>query len=287
MAGRVQRTGSMAGPREQPAHEPTPSLVPSERQKVEERQALSAEAVAETLRLEGRNELERRWQALAWSALAAGISIGLSLVAQGVLRLHLPDTSWRRLVVSLGYSVGFLVVTLGRQQLYTETTLTALLPVLDERSTRLLGSALRLWAVVLLANLAGAFLFAWAAAASPVFSPELREAFRQIAHEAVSHDPWTAFVKGIAGGWVIALMVWLLPSADVAKIWIVVALTFLLSASDFTHVIAGSVDALYLVVTRELSPGGYLWQYALPVLAGNTAGGVLLVAALNHAQLEA
>src|SRR4051812_45502265 len=85
----------------------------AERDKILERQAMSAAAVAETLRLEGNTELSRTWVALAWSALAAGISMGLSLVAQGVLRLHLPDTPWRPLVVSAGYAVGFLVVTLG------------------------------------------------------------------------------------------------------------------------------------------------------------------------------
>jgi formate-nitrite transporter family protein len=257
----------------------------AEHGKIRQRQALSAAAVKEALRLEGKTELGRSSQALAWSALAAGISIGLSLVAQAVLRLHLPDASWRPLLVSLGYAIGFLVVTLGRQQLYTETTLTALLPVFHDRSAALLRSALRLWVVVLLANLAGAFLFAWAAAASPAFSPELREMFRQLGHEAIRHDPWTAFIKGICGGWLIALMVWLLPSAEAARIWIIAALTYLLSASELTHIIAGSVDAFYLVITGELSIAGYLWRFGFPVLIGNTIGGVVLVAALNHAQV--
>ena len=253
--------------------------------KIKQRQALSAAAVRETLRLEGRAELSRSSQALAWSALAAGLSIGLSMVAEAGLRLHLPDTQWRPLLVSLGYSVGFLVVTLGRQQLYTETTLTALLPVLHERSPVLLLGALRLWIVVLFANLAGAFLFAGVAAASPAFSPEMREVFRQLGHEAIRHDPWAAFVKGIFGGWLIALMVWLLPSADAARIWIIVALTYLLSVAQLTHIIAGSVDTFYIVITGELSVVEYLWRYGVPVLVGNTIGGVVLVAALNHAQV--
>lgn len=257
----------------------------TERHKVRQRQALSAVAVAETLRLEGRNELNRKSQALVWSALAAGISMGLSFVGEGVLRHHLPEASWRPLVTSIGYAFGFLVVTLGRQQLYTETTLTALLPVMHERTAGVLTSAVRLWILVLLANILGAFLFAWAAAATPAFSSELREAFRQVGHEAVRHDAWTAFVKGIFGGWLIALMVWLLPSAETGRIWIIVALAWVLSALDLTHIIAGSVDSFYLMVLGDLSFVEYLWRYGIPVLIGNTIGGVVLVAALNHAQV--
>jgi formate/nitrite transporter FocA (FNT family) len=99
---------------------------------------------------------DRTSQALAWSALAAGLSIGLSMLAEAALRLRMPEAPWRPLVVSLGYTVSFLVVTLSRQQLYTETTLTALLPVFHGRSAMLLKSALPLWIVVLLANLVGA-----------------------------------------------------------------------------------------------------------------------------------
>jgi formate/nitrite transporter FocA (FNT family) len=227
-----------------------------EHRKIRQRQALSAAAVNETLRREGKTELRRSSQALAWSGLGAGLSIGLSMVAEAVLRLHAPEASWRPLLVSLGYTVGFLVVTLGRQKLYTETTLTALLPVFHERSAALLTSTLRLWTVVLLANLVGAFVFAWAAAGTPAFSPELREVFRQLGHEAIRHDPWTAFIKGIFGGWLIALMVWLLPSAEAARIWIIVALTYLLSVTQLTHIIAGSVEAFYLVTTGELSVVG-------------------------------
>lgn len=259
----------------------------TERRKIRERQALSAADVAEALRLEGRTELSRAWQALAWSGLAAGLSMGLSLLGEAVLRLHLPDAPWRPLVASLGYSLGFLVVILGRQQLYTETTLTALLPVMHEWSARVFTRTVRLWTVVLAANLLGAFLFASLAALTPAFSPELKEVFRSIGHEAAGHGPWAAFVKGIVGGWLIALMVWVLPSADAARVWIILALTWVLSAAELTHIVAGSVDTFYLVVVGDLSALQYLGRYGLPVLIGNSIGGVVLVAALNHIQVAA
>jgi len=258
-----------------------------ERQTAAERRSLSARTVHEALRSEGASELERPWTALAWSGLAAGVSMGLSMLTQGVLRAHLPDASWTRLVTSLGYAVGFVAVTLGRQQLFTETTLTACLPLLREWTRPMLVSVVRLWLVVLSANLLGAWLFAWAAVQPSAFSPEVRSAFAALAREAVSHDPWSAFVRGIFGGWIIALMVWLLPSADTARPWVIVMMTYLIGAAGLTHIIAGSVDAFYGIAAGDLSWVTYVWHVGLPVLVGNSIGGIVLVAMLNHAQVVA
>lgn len=257
----------------------------SEQKKAAERRALTARTVHEALRSEGVSEIERPWTALAWSALAAGISMGLSLVAEGALRAHLPDTSWRPLVAGAGYSVGFIAVTLGRQQLFTESTLTACLPLLHEPTPAMLGRVLRLWLVLLLANLAGAWLFAWAAAQPSAFSPELRQAFAEIGLESVQHGPWSAFVRGVFGGWIIALMVWLLPSAESARPWIIFLMTWVLAAAGLTHIIAGSIEIFVGIASGMLDWPTYVWHYGFPVLAGNSIGGIVLVALLNHAQV--
>lgn len=258
-----------------------------EQHKATERQALSARAVHKALRQEGEDELERSSGALGWSALAAGISMGLSLVAQGALRHHLPDTEWRILIVGLGYSVGFIAVTLGRQQLFTETTLTALLPFLHHRSMDVLLNVLRLWGVVLVANMVGAFLFAWASAWTTTFSPELSRTMVEIGREGVSHDFATAFVKAIFGGWMIALMVWLMPSAQGTRIWVILIITWCLSVAELTHIIAGSLDVMFAVMSGAVSWGTFLTRFAIPVFLGNSIGGIVFVAALNHAQVAA
>jgi formate/nitrite transporter FocA (FNT family) len=89
--------------------------------------------VYETIRREGEEELHRKVSSLWWSGLAAGLSMGFSFIAEGLLMAHLPDTPWRLLVSGAGYSVGFLIVVLGRQQLFTENTLTVFLPVLLDK----------------------------------------------------------------------------------------------------------------------------------------------------------
>lgn len=256
-----------------------------EQEKIQERQALTAQAVHEALRCEGREEVARPAMALAWSGLAAGLSMGLSLLAEGALQRHLPEAEWRPLLTSLGYSVGFVAVTLGRQQLFTETTLTALLPFLHDHRAAMLMRTFRLWGIVLAANLVGAFLIAWGIAQIGAFQPALGESFREIGLEAAHQEPWTAFVRGIFGGWLIALMVWLLPSAHNARLWVIILLTWLLAASQLTHIIAGSVEVFHVVVLGEVSLAEYLVRYGVPVLLGNTLGGVVFVALLNHAQV--
>lgn len=257
-----------------------------EETKSSDRKALTARTVHKTLLKEGEEELDRTSAALGWSGLAAGASMGLSLVIQGALKHHLPDTSWEKLVTSLGYPAGFIAVTLGRQQLYTETTLTAFLPFLDRKRTDVLLNVLRLWVVVLIANMVGAFLFAWAGAWTTTFSPELSRTFIEIGTHEVRHDFATAFVKAVFGGWMIALVVWLMPSSDTAKIWVIAVITYALAVSELTHIVAGSVDIMFAALSGAVPWSTYFWQFFLPVLLGNTIGGVVFVATLNHAQVE-
>lgn len=104
-------------------------------------------------------ELRRSSDALFWSGLAGGLSMGFSFLGEALLRSHLPDAPWRPLVAKLGYSFGFLIVILGSQQLFTENTLTPMVPLLKEKTREMLRDVLRLWTVVFGANMIGTLLF--------------------------------------------------------------------------------------------------------------------------------
>ena len=99
---------------------------------VEELSTPRTPVIYEVVRRLGDEEMERPAISLWWSGVAAGLSISFSLLAQAILQSHLPDAPWRPLVSGFGYSVGFLMVVLGRQQLFTESTITAVLPVLKD-----------------------------------------------------------------------------------------------------------------------------------------------------------
>ncbi len=257
-----------------------------EKAEAKQRSAPRAIVVHEAIREEGEEELRRPLSALWWSGLAAGLSMGFSLVGEGLLRAHLPDADWRPLISKFGYSVGFLVVILGRQQLFTENTLTPILPLLVRRDKDTLIKVLRLWSVVLAANLLGALVFAWVVANTNVFDGATRQTFSDIGREALGGDFGTILLRGIFAGWLIALMVWLLPYAEAARVTVIIIITFLVGLGGFAHIIAGSVEVFQLVLSGQAS-----WLSALgwviPTLLGNIIGGVSLVAALNHAQVVA
>ena len=155
------------------------------KEEAEERTSPSGSVVYEAISKEGVDELNRPSSALAWSGLAAGMSMGFSLVTEGLLRTYLPDAHWRPLVAKFGYSMGFLMVILGRQQLFTENTLTVILPLLKERKLSVFWNVARLWAVVLVANILGALIFAAVISHSSVFDPDLRKTFDELGHEAM------------------------------------------------------------------------------------------------------
>ena len=238
----------------------------------------------EAIRFEGEEELDRSTGALFWSGLAAGLTMGLSLVAQGLLRAALPDTAWRPLLTSLGYTLGFIFVVAGRQQLFTENTLTPVLPVLRDRSR--LADLARLWAVVLAANLLGALAFAAFAAMTPVFQADAKAAFVAIGREALQPSAGTLFLRAVVAGWLIALMVWLMPAAEHARLAMIVLPTYVLALAHLTHSIAGSVEVLYLVWSGVAGWGEY-GRFVLLALLGNVIGGVVFVALLNHKQVVA
>jgi formate-nitrite transporter family protein len=254
----------------------------AEEKEAEERSAPTPTVVYDAILSEGEDELRRPPGPLAWSGVAAGLSMGFSMITEGLLRRYLPEAEWATLVSKLGYSMGFLVVVLGRQQLFTENTLTVVLPVLSHRSDGSVGRLLRLWGIVLLANLVGALVVAWACSKTAVFDEPAKEAFRQVAMESVGAPFGTVLLRGVFAGWMIALMVWLMPGAETARVWVIIFVTYVIALGKFAHVIAGSVDRLYLVWGGDVSMGSYLGGFLAPSLIGNIIGGVSLVAALAH-----
>ncbi|HUJ28074.1 MAG TPA: formate/nitrite transporter family protein [Myxococcales bacterium] len=257
-----------------------------EEEEAEDRSTPRPHVVYVAVEKEGEEELSRPLAAVAWSALAAGLSMGFSMVGEGILRAKLPDAPWRELVSGFGYSMGFLIVVLGRQQLFTENTLTVVLPLLTRPRWSTLGRMLALWAVVLAANVVGALLFAWVAGTRGAFDGPVQAAFADLGRAQVSAGFGLTVLKAVYAGWLIALMVWLLPTAESARVFVIVLVTWLVGIGSFCHSIAGSVAVLYLVTHGQMSAGAFLGQFFVPTVIGNVIGGTSLVAALAHAQVQ-
>lgn len=260
-----------------------PPQVDSEEAEVEQRKSPGGHIVYEAVHREGLHELRRSNSALAWSGVAAGLAMGFSLLVEAVLQSHLPEASWRPLITKFGYSAGFLMVVLGRQQLFTENTLTVILPLLRKPHLHMFGNVARLWSIVLGCNLLGTLAVAWLFGHLDVVDPAVRQTMADLARASLNHDFGTLLVRGIFAGFLIAVMVWLMPFAESARVGVIVIITYIVGIAEFSHVIVGSVDAFYLVSLGQKTLGDYA-AYMIPVLLGNVIGGSSIVATIAHAQ---
>ena len=264
---------------------PPPGLTEQEAEDVEDRTRLRAPLIYEIVRREGETEMERPAVSLWWSGVAAGLSISFSPLAEAMLRLHLPDTPYRPLLSGFGYCVGFLVVVLARQQLFTENTITVVLPVVAEPSLAKLVRLGRLWGIVFVANMVGTLFAALFCSFTPALTPELRAALLQVSHDVIGGGPVEMGFRAIPSGFLIAAMVWLIPSAEGAQFLVITLMTYLIAIGGFAHIVAGSVEAFLLVVNGQLSIGAMLGGFTIPVLLGNVAGGTVLFALISYAQI--
>jgi formate/nitrite transporter FocA (FNT family) len=271
---------------EAPAGHASPHLDEKERDQASAHSSPRALVIHEIIREEGETALERKPLALLWSALAAGLSMGFSFLTQAVLTSKASlDPRSASLIGSAGYCVGFIIVVLGRQQLFTESTLTVVLPVLTRRDLRTAAAALRLWVIVLAANIAGTWIFAAILAAPTAFTGELAPILDKLSQAPMASSFVSTALKAVLAGWLIALMVWLLPNARSAAVLIVVVITYVVAVCELSHIIAGSVEAAYAVVRGNAAFADYALRFFAPTLLGNIVGGIALVGLLNHASI--
>lgn len=246
---------------------------------------LSAAEIFDRVTTGAQEELDRPVHNLAFSALAAGLAMGLSGLGVSVLMHLLGQDRVAQSVSWLGYPIGFLVVILGRMQLFTENTLFPVALVLETRSRVL--ATVRLWAVVLSCNLLGTLLFALLAVRTPAMGDGVAQVLSRLGMEAGSKGFGTVFWTAVVGGWMIALVAWLVTAATdtVGQLLVVVLLTFFVGVGHFAHSIAGSTEVLAAVVAGDLPLTSFL-SWVCGAVLGNTVGGVVFVALLNYGQVH-
>lgn len=263
-----------------------PSLSESEEREVEERSPPRARVVHAAVIKQGEDELERPAGSLFWSGLAAGIAIMASVWAQAAFHHHLPDEPWREAVAGLGYSLGFLIVILGRMQLFTEHTMVAVLPLAMETNWRNFVRTSRLWSIVFAGNAVGAAFIAAVCVWGHVQSPELLGAMLELSAKLQEKTAIEILLQGIPAGFLIASIAWIRSAADDGSFWIVLVLTYSIALCGFTHVIAGAAEAFLLLWSGNAGFGWLLGGFLLPALFGNIIGGTGLFAMLAHAQVK-
>ncbi len=243
----------------------------------------SAHEIYNRIEHDAESELERPARQLMFSGLGAGLAMGISGFAVAVARDSL-GVGGDSLVPWLLYPLGFIVVIVGRQQLFTENTLTPVTLVLRRRSRGL--QMLRLWGVVLASNLVGALAIATLAMTTTAMSPGVEEQLAALGVETVDQPAMTIFFTAVVAGWIIALVTWLVTAASttLGQVVMIFGLTFVVGAGHFTHSIAGAAESFSAAIAGEVEVVQLLGWLGLALL-GNTLGGIVMVALFNYGQV--
>lgn len=258
-----------------------------ELREIDETKPIRPPVIFEVIRRQGQEELVRPASSLTLSGLAAGLTLGLSVLALALMRAHLPDTPWRPLVENFGYTIGFVIVILGQLQLFTENTITVVCPALVRFNRKSLYGLAQVWSVVFVFNTIGACLFAIGLHVSDILKPEVHQAMISLAEKALGHSWMETMLRGIGAGWLIATLVWIMPNAGSGKVVVIVMVTYIIALAEFAHVIAGGAEAMYLILEARRTFGEAIGGFLLPALIGNIIGGTVLFTLLTFGQIKA
>ena len=249
---------------------------------VEEHERLSQHLIYEIIRRDGIEELMRPFKSLFLSGVGAGILVSFSFVCMAVLQSFLPNQPWAPLITKWGYTVGFVLVILCRAQLFTENTITTVIPLFKPFTWKKLGAVLRLWHLVLAGNLVGTSLVAVFLTTPGLLNLDFIVEMQAIAHHVSAFTWQENLLRGIPSGILIAAIVWMMPTARQFALFLVAFITYFIAAGDFTHIVVGSCEMMYAVLKGMASPYDYIFQFLVPVGAGNIIGGTGVFTMLGY-----
>ncbi|MGL2944660.1 formate/nitrite transporter family protein [Acinetobacter baumannii] len=256
-----------------------------EKMAVEEHEKLSPRLVYEIIRRDGAEELDRPTAALIFSGIAAGLVISFSFVFKAIIASYIPiDAIWTDLITNFGYTIGFLIAILGHMQLFTENTITTVVPLFKPFTLDKLRAVGRLWGIVILCNIIGTALASLFFLTTDLFTPNIDKALDELAHHVASFSATQNLLKGVMSRLLIAALVWMLPSVS-NKFLVIFFMTYLIGLGDFTHVVVGSTEMSYLVWQGEASLGEYLFNFLIPTTIGNIIGGTGVFTLLIYGQV--
>lgn len=259
----------------------------SEEAQIESIESLPTSVVFEAIRREGEHELSRPSSALWWSGVAAGLAISTSVLSKGLLVSVLPDAVWTPAVSNLGYTVGFLIVILARMQLFTENTITPILPLFLAPSRGKLLQIARLWGIVFAANVTGCLIAAFVMTIGDLLPAERFAGIMAVSEHYAHASPLQHLLRGIPAGFMIAALVWILPRmADSGEVLMIIIVTYMIGLGDMSHVVAGSTELFILVIEGKLGLSAAVLGGILPAFTGNVIGGTGIFAALTYAQVR-
>lgn len=247
------------------------------------RDRFSADEIFQRVTATADEEIERSTRLLFFSGLAAGLSIGATFLARAAMTTAYPDSVG---MSNLLYPIGFVMIVIGSYQLFTENTLTPVTLVLTRLAS--IPQLLRLWGIVLTANVIGAGITAYLLAKTGIFDPTVAETARHFGEHAMGTEWWALFYKGVFAGGLVATMVWLVHAAreTISRLLIVYGIMIIIPIADLFHCVVGACEVLFLVFVGTEGIVAVFSHFFVPVVLGNTLGGIVFVALVNFSMTE-
>ena len=284
--GTGTRPGLIERPRPQPGR--TESRQPVRRGGEPQPLGHEAPEIVEDAAVLGRKRLDRSPTGDVVTSLIGGLSVSFGVVAMAWAAAAVggeDGPSVAHLVGSLAYPIGFVIVLVGKGELFTENFLLPVTGVLERRGTiRQLGA---LWARSLVFNLAGSLVFAALVSRSGILDPEPAAVIANAARHATEYPVWTALVKAIFAGWLMTTLTWLLLAVEGLgpRLFIIWMIGTMIILGEFTHVIISGAEVFMAVfLGTGVTIEGWLGGTFLPILVGNVLGGLVFVTLLQYAQ---
>ncbi len=245
------------------------------------RDRFSADEIFHRIVAAADDEITTGIRELFFSALAAGFAITLTVM----LYASLTDaTGGAPIVGALLYPLGFVYIIIGDYQLFTENTLPPVALVFERLAS--VPALLTVWTIVLFGNLVGGAMGAYVLANTGVFSPSVMSTAVGIAEQGTATPWWSLFFKGMFAGLIVAGVVWLdYASQDTTSRLVLTYIAFLaIPLGNLHHGVVSATEVLFLVFRGQPVLATGVIDFALPVLLGNTIGGVVLVTVVNYFQ---
>lgn len=239
----------------------------------DELQSTLAESVEE-----GLFRLRRTWPSLWATGIVGGLDVSIGVYAMLLIKTQ----NGSDLLGALGFSIGFIALTMAGSELFTENFLMPVTAVATDKAKW--RDVLRLWWVTAAGNLVGGIVMVFIMmTAFPDLGEKAQETGREFVERGFGIE---LFLSAVLAGIIITLMTWMMLRKPIgAKLVAAVVAAFLLNYGSLGHVVVASLEIFAGMFSS--APYGVLdWLPLFFLMAfGNMVGGVGFVTVIRLVQL--
>ena len=239
----------------------------------------------------GRERLDRTALDILITSAIGGLEVSLGALAAmtvtGAALQAFPELPFPAALAlgSVVFPVGFVLVILGRSELFTENFLIPVIAV--ARRQRPLRRLVRLWGLSWLGNLFGCALMALLLAVPEAVDPSILDGYRAYSDHKLAVPMMGVFVSAVLAGITMTALTWLLLALRnaVDRILAIIGVGYLIFAANLSHSIVGSSELFvgFRLTGHSLTD---VIGWLLVATAGNLVGGVGFVTLFRFVQAE-